>query len=143
MISGVEECAVEDGRLALIEAARQSNIVINATKSQLPGLQITVFNIVLSNGEMALTADRMYKFEKDLTHATQPAAEAILAYARSVNSAQVNKLAAGDGTREVSGGVGGDNSVDERSPAHVDRAPRRALRRGPRHQHRWIGPRAA
>jgi hypothetical protein len=101
VLSGVEECAVEDGRLALIDAARQSNFAINATKSQPPGLQITVFNIVLSNGEMALTADRMYKFEKDLIHATQPAAEAILAYARSVNSAQAkdlaNQLAAGDG----------------------------------------------
>jgi hypothetical protein len=101
VLSGVEQCAVEDGRLALIEAARQSNFVINTTKSQLPGRQITVFNIVLSNGEMALTADRMYKFEKDLIHGTQPAAEAILAYARSVNSTQANdlanQLAAGDG----------------------------------------------
>jgi hypothetical protein len=93
VLSGVEECAVEDARLGLIEAARQSNFAINTTKSQLPGLQITVFNIVVSNGEMALTADRMYKFEKDLIHATQPAAVAILAYARSINPAQANDLA--------------------------------------------------
>jgi hypothetical protein len=35
----------------------------------------------------------MYKFEKDLIHATQPAAVAILAYARSINPAQANDLA--------------------------------------------------
>jgi hypothetical protein len=103
VLSGVEECAVESGRLALIEAAHLSNFVINATKSQLPGPQITVFNIVLSNGEIALTADRMQQFEKDLIHATQPAAAAILAYVRTVNSSQADHLtnqffAATDGT---------------------------------------------
>jgi hypothetical protein len=92
VLSGVEECAVESGRLALIKAARLSNFVINTTKSQLPGPQITVFNIVLSNGEMALTGDRMHQFERDLIHATAPAAAAILAYARSVNSSQANRL---------------------------------------------------
>jgi hypothetical protein len=92
VLSGVEDCAVEGGRLELIEAARLSNFVINTTKSQLPGPQITVFNIVLSNGEMALAADRMHQFESDLTNATPPAAAAILAYARSVNSAQADQL---------------------------------------------------
>jgi hypothetical protein len=94
VLSGVEECAVEGGRLALIEAARLSTFVINTTKSQLPGPQISVFNIVLSNGEMALTADRMHQFERDLIPATPPAAAAILAYARSVNSVQADELAA-------------------------------------------------
>jgi hypothetical protein len=94
VLSGIEECAVDSGRLALIEAARLSNFVINTTKSQLPGPQITVFNIVLSNGEMALTADRMRQFESDLIPATPPAVAAILAYARSVNSAQADQLAA-------------------------------------------------
>jgi hypothetical protein len=103
VLSGVEECAVESGRLALIKAAHLSNFVINATKSQLSGPQITVFNIVLSNGEMALTADRMQQLEKDLIHTTQPAAAAILAYVRSVNSSQADHLtnqlfAAADGT---------------------------------------------
>jgi hypothetical protein len=92
VLSGVEECAVESGRLALIEAARLSNFVINTVKSQLPGPQITVFNIVLSNGEMALTTDRMHQFEKDLIQATEPATAAIFAYVRSVNSAQGNHL---------------------------------------------------
>jgi hypothetical protein len=92
VLSGVEECAVESGRLALIEAARLSNFVINTKKSQLPGPQVTVFNIVLSNGEMALTADRVHQFETDLIHAAQPAAAAILAYARGVNSLQANHL---------------------------------------------------
>jgi hypothetical protein len=92
VLSGVEECAVESGRLALIKAARLSNFVINTTKSQLPGPQITVFNIVLSNGEMALTADRQHQFERDLIHATPPAAAAILAYTQSVNSSQADRL---------------------------------------------------
>ena len=92
VFSGVEKCAVESARLELIEAAGLSNFVINTIKSQLPGPQITVFNIVLSNGEMALTADRMRQFEKDLIHATQPTAAAILAYAASVNSSQADYL---------------------------------------------------
>ena len=95
VLSGVEQCGVESGRLALIEAARLSNFVINTAKSQVPGPQITVFNIVLSNGEMALTADRMRQFEKDLIHATQPTAAAILAYARSVNPSQADHLTNG------------------------------------------------
>jgi hypothetical protein len=101
VLSAVEECAVESGRLALIEAARVSNFVLNSTKSQLPGPRVTVFNIVLSNGQMALTADRMHQFEKDLTDATPLAAAAILAYARSVNPSQADQLAAAssfDGT---------------------------------------------
>jgi reverse transcriptase-like protein len=64
VLSGLEECAVENGRLALIDAAHLSSFVIHPTKSQLPGPQITVFNIVLSNGKMALAADRMAKFER-------------------------------------------------------------------------------
>jgi hypothetical protein len=92
VLSGVEECAIESGRPALIEAAHSSNFVINTAKSQPPGPQITVFNIVLSTVKMALTADRMYQFERDLVHATSPAAAAILAYARSVNSSQADRL---------------------------------------------------
>jgi hypothetical protein len=92
VLSGLEECAVENGRLALIDAAHLSSFVIHPTKSQLPGPQITVFNIVLSNGKMALAADRMAKFEKKLIHATQPATAAILAYARSVNPSQADHL---------------------------------------------------
>jgi Reverse transcriptase (RNA-dependent DNA polymerase) len=84
VLSGAEDDAVESGRLALIEAARLSNFVINTTKSQLPAPQITVFNIVLSNGEMALTRDRMHQFETDLIHASLSRAAAILAYARTV-----------------------------------------------------------
>jgi hypothetical protein len=95
VLSGFEEYAVEDGRLALIEAAHLSNFIIHPTKSQLPGPHITVFNIILSNGKMALAADRMDKFEKKLIHATQPAAAAILAYARSVNPSQADHLTNG------------------------------------------------
>jgi hypothetical protein len=92
VLSGVEECAVESGRLALIEAARLSNFVINTTKSQLPAPQITVFNIVLSNGEMALTSDRTHQFERDLIQVTPSGAAGILAYARSVNPLQADRL---------------------------------------------------
>jgi Reverse transcriptase (RNA-dependent DNA polymerase) len=91
VLSGVEEDAVESGRLALIEASRLSNFAINA-KSHLPGPEITVFNIVLSNGEMALTDDRMREFERDLTQATPSGAAAILAYVRSVNRSQADRL---------------------------------------------------
>jgi hypothetical protein len=91
VLSGVEYDAVESGRLALIDAARLSNFVINTTKSQRPAPQIAVFNIVLSNGEMALTSDRMHQFERDLIHTTPSGAAAILAY-RSVNPLQADRL---------------------------------------------------
>lgn len=92
VLSGVEEEAVENGRLVLIEAAGLSGFVINATKSQLPGAQITAFNVVLSNGEMAITDDRMHEFEGDLIRATSSAAAAIIAYVRSVNPLQADRL---------------------------------------------------
>ena len=92
VLSGIEESAVESGRLALIEAAHLSNFVINTSKSQPPGPKITVFNIVLSNSEMALTGNRIHQFERDLIHATPPAAAAILGYTRSVNLLQADSL---------------------------------------------------
>lgn len=92
VLSGVEEDAVESGRLALIEAAGRSNFIINAIKSQRPGPEITVFKIVLSNGEMALTDDRMLAFESDLMQATPSAAAAIFGYVRSVNRSQADRL---------------------------------------------------
>jgi hypothetical protein len=92
VLSGVEKHAVESGRLELIEAARLSNFIINDTKSQLPGPEITVFNIVLSNGEMVLTNDRMLEFERDLIQATPSGAAAIFAYVRSVNRSQADRL---------------------------------------------------
>ena len=97
VLSGAEEHAVESGRLALIEAARQSNFLVNATKSQLPGPEITVFNIVLSNGEMVLTNARMHEFERDLVQATASSAAAILAYVDSVNQSQADRLVQGCG----------------------------------------------
>jgi hypothetical protein len=92
VLSGVEEEAVESSRLVLIEAARLSGFVINATKSQLPGPQITAFNVVLSHGEMAITDDRMHEFESDLIRATPSAGAAIIAYVRSVNPLQADRL---------------------------------------------------
>jgi hypothetical protein len=92
VLSGIEEEAVENGRLALIDAAGLSNFVINATKSQWPGPAITAFNIVLSNGEMAITDDRMHEFESYLIRATPPAAAAIIAYVRTVNRSQADRL---------------------------------------------------
>jgi Reverse transcriptase (RNA-dependent DNA polymerase) len=92
VLSGAEEHAVESGRLALIEAARLSNFRINPTKSQLPGPEITVFNIVLSNGEMALTDARLHEFERDFIQATPSGAAAILAYVGSVNRSQADRL---------------------------------------------------
>jgi hypothetical protein len=91
----------------LIEAARLSGFVINATKSQLPGPEITVFNIVLSNGELALTSDRMHEFESDLMRSAPSAAAGIIAYVRSVNGSQADRLvqvalaSSDDGVREA------------------------------------------
>ena len=107
VLSGVEEEAVETGRLALIEAARLSGFVINATKSQLPGPEITAFNIVLSNGELAITSNRMREFESDLMRSTPSAAAGIIAYVRSVNGSQADRLvqvalaSSDDGVREA------------------------------------------
>jgi hypothetical protein len=92
VLSGVEEEAVESGRLELIEAAGRSGFVINANKSQLPGPQITAFNVVLSNGEMTITDDRMHEFETALVRATPSTAAAIIAYVRSVNPLQAGHL---------------------------------------------------
>jgi hypothetical protein len=106
VLSGVEEEAVETGRLALIEAARLSGFTINATKSQLPGPEITAFNIVLSHGMLAITDDRMHDFQGDLLRSTPSEAAAIIAYVRSVNRSQADRLvqvalaSSADGVRE-------------------------------------------
>lgn len=92
ILSGVEEEAVESGHMMLIEAARSSGFIINPIKSQLPGPEITAFNVVLSNGEMAITAGRMHQFESDLLHSTPSIAAAIIAYVGSVNRLQADRL---------------------------------------------------
>lgn len=92
VLSGVEDETVESSRLALIEAAQLSNFVINGIKSQLPGPEITAFNVVLSNGELAITDDRMHEFESDLFRATPSAAAAIVAYVCGVNRSQADRL---------------------------------------------------
>jgi hypothetical protein len=92
VLSGVEDDAVESGRLTLIKAAHLSAFVINEAKSQLPGPEVTAFNIVLSNGALTITDDRMREFENDLRHSGPSAAVAIIGYVRSVNRSQAEYL---------------------------------------------------
>ena len=93
ILSGIDEEAVESGRLTLIEAARRSDFVINDIKSQRPGPEIRAFNIELSNGHMAITEKRLHEFEEDLVHAIPASASAIISYVHSVNPAQADRLA--------------------------------------------------
>jgi hypothetical protein len=92
ILSGVEEEVVESDRLTLIEAAHRSGFAINEAKSQMTGPEITAFNIALSNGQMAITDNRMHEFEGDLAHSTPASAAAIVAYVRSVNPLQADLL---------------------------------------------------
>jgi Reverse transcriptase (RNA-dependent DNA polymerase) len=93
ILSGIEEQAVEDSRLVLVAAARRSEFVLNEAKSQRPSSAITAFNIVLSNGELAVTAERMHAFEDAVLSSGPASAAAIIAYVRSINRAQADELA--------------------------------------------------
>ena len=92
ILSGIEEEAVESGRSTLIDAAHRSGFAIDLAKSQSPGREITAFNVVLSNGEIAITNDRMHQFESDLLRSKLAAAAAMIAYVRSVNRSQADRL---------------------------------------------------
>jgi Reverse transcriptase (RNA-dependent DNA polymerase) len=92
ILSGIEQEAVESSRLALIEAAHQSGFVLNDAKSQRPGAEVTVFNVVLSNGMLAITADRMHEFEDDILALGPLSVTAIIAYVRSINRFQADEL---------------------------------------------------
>jgi hypothetical protein len=92
ILSGIEEEAIEDSRLALVAAARRSGFVLNEAKSQRPDLAITAFNIVLSNGELAVTEERMHAFEAAILSSGPASAAAINAYVRSINRAQAEEL---------------------------------------------------
>jgi hypothetical protein len=92
ILSGIEEEAVEESRLALVAAARRSGFVLNDAKSQRPSSAITAFNIVLSNGELAVTEERMHAFEGAILSSGHVSAAAIIAYVRSINRNQAEEL---------------------------------------------------
>jgi len=82
ILSGLEEEAVEDSRHALVAAAQRSGFILNATKSQRPSSAITAFNIVLSNGGLAVTEERMRVFEDAILSSGPVSVAAIIAYVR-------------------------------------------------------------
>jgi hypothetical protein len=92
ILSGIEEEAVEDSRLALVAAARRSGFALNEAKSQRPSSAITAFNIVLANGGLAVTEERMREFEDALLLSGPASVGAIIAYVRSINRAQAGGL---------------------------------------------------
>jgi hypothetical protein len=65
---------------------------LNEAKSQRPDSAITAFNIVLSNGELAVTEERMHAFEDAILSSGPASATAIIAYVCSINRAQAEKL---------------------------------------------------
>jgi Reverse transcriptase (RNA-dependent DNA polymerase) len=93
ILSGIEEDTVEGSRLAMIEAAHQSGFALNDLKSQRPSTEITAFNVALSNGSMAITAERLHEFEDDILALGALAVAAILTYVRSINRSQAEGLA--------------------------------------------------
>ena len=92
VLSGAEEAAIESSRLTLIDAAHKSGFVFNSVKSQLPGPEITAFNIALTHDVMAITDDRMREFESDILGMPPIAAAAVIAYVRTVNRLQAAHL---------------------------------------------------
>jgi len=92
ILSGIEEQAVEDSRLALVAAARRSGFVLNESKSQRPSSAITAFNIMLSNGDLVVTEERMYAFEDAILSSGHVSAAAIIAYVHSINRNQAEEL---------------------------------------------------
>ena len=92
ILSGIEEQAVEESRLALVAAARRSGFLFNEAKSQRPSSAITAFNVELSNGRLTVTEDRMRAFEDAILSSGPVSAAAIIAYIRSINRAQADEL---------------------------------------------------
>ncbi len=92
VLSGIEEEAIESSRLALIEAAQTSGFALNDDKSQRPGREVTAFNIVLSNGALAVTQRRMQEFEDDILASGALVVAGIIGYVYSVNRAQAAEL---------------------------------------------------
>jgi hypothetical protein len=92
-LSGTDEEAIEQSRLSLVSAARQSRFEINDTKSQPPGPKVIAFNVVLSNNAMAITEDRLREFEDAVLRENPLTVAAIIAYVRSVNRSQGRFLA--------------------------------------------------
>jgi reverse transcriptase-like protein len=95
ILSGLEEETVEDSRHALVAAAQRSGFILNATKSQQPSSAITAFNIVLSNGGLAVTEERMRVFEDAILSSGPVSVAAIIAYVRPINRGQADDLVKG------------------------------------------------
>jgi hypothetical protein len=94
ILSGIEEEAVEDSRFALVAAAQRSGFVLNEAKSQRPSSAITAFKIVLSNGGLSVTEERMCEFEDAILSKGPATVGAIIAYIRLINRAQADRLVA-------------------------------------------------
>jgi Reverse transcriptase (RNA-dependent DNA polymerase) len=93
VLSGLEEEVVENAPLALIQAAEQSAFAINTKKSQVPGPEITAFNIILSHESIVVAEDRMVEFEGVISLADNPfVVTGVIAYVQSANASQVPRL---------------------------------------------------
>lgn len=77
----------------LLTAAATANFEVNGTKSQPPSTTIVAFNIVLKQGELSLTVDKMLEFRSRIIgELVGPATLATIRYAESVNLDQGNSL---------------------------------------------------
>lgn len=99
IVSGLEQESVEQARANLIVAARLSHFEFNLGKSQPPAGSVQVFNVVLSQGAMRVSNERMMDFEAGVRNGSEFVASGIISYVCSINREQARALEA---TRKLS-----------------------------------------
>jgi len=91
ILSGTALSAVEDARSALIDAAYTSGFEFNS-KAEGPAPEITVFNLVLSNGTLVVSDAKMAEFEVEVRKGDPAVSTGIITYVWTVNPAQADYL---------------------------------------------------
>ena len=93
VISADNEAAITAIKEQTIYAAEQSLFSLNEKKSEGPSLQITAFNIQLSNAMMNITPEKMREFKKTYgDSSSEDQRRGILGYISSVNYDQLSEV---------------------------------------------------
>jgi len=84
---------LEEACEALIPAAMKAGLAFNAAKCEGPATTITAFNVELTHANLAIIAERLEEFARDLGLAGEQQRRGILGYVNSVNADQAKVLA--------------------------------------------------
>jgi hypothetical protein len=83
-----------EAQVQLLEGAETAGFAFNPAKTRGPANSVQAFNLRIGGGSMRVAESRLSEFRHTVLQPPQAAAEAVIAYVRTVNGDQADDLAA-------------------------------------------------